>query len=79
MADIGAHELQEITRGLDDTSKVIFQTQYSSAKKDRGVTTILAVILGCDREKKHRLGRPCDGYKKPRLVDRWDRCKKTMH
>jgi|TARA_B100000959_G_C14803033_1_gene550532 TM2 domain-containing membrane protein YozV len=49
MADIGAHELQEMTRGLDDTSKVIFQTQYSSEKKDRGVATILAVILGCDR------------------------------
>ena len=49
MADIGAHELQEMTRGLDDTSKVIFQTQYSSVKKDRGLATILAVILGCDR------------------------------
>ena len=49
MADLGPHELQEMVKGLDDTSKIIFQTQYSSEKKDRGVATILAVILGCDR------------------------------
>ena len=49
MADIGAQELREITRGLDDTSRVVFQTQYSSEKKSRGVTTILAVIFGFDR------------------------------
>ena len=49
MADIGAHELQEITRGLDDNSKVIFHTQYSSEKKGRGVATILAVMFGFDR------------------------------
>ena len=49
MADIGAQELREITRGLDDTSRVVFQTQYSSEKKSRGVTTILAVMFGFDR------------------------------
>ena len=48
MADIGAHELQEITRGLDDTSRVIFQTQYSSEKKDRGIAILLA-LFGLDR------------------------------
>ena len=48
MADIGAHELQEITRGLDDTSRVIFQTQYSSEKKDRGIAILLA-LFGFDR------------------------------
>ena len=49
MADIGAHELREMTSGLDDTSRVVFQTQYSSEKKSRGVTTILAVMFGFDR------------------------------
>ena len=48
MADIGAHELQEITRGLDDTSRGIFQTQYSSEKKDRGIAILLA-LFGFDR------------------------------
>jgi TM2 domain-containing membrane protein YozV len=44
MADIGAHELREITSDLDDTSRVIFQTQYSSEKKDRGITILLALF-----------------------------------
>jgi hypothetical protein len=49
MAGISAHELREITRGLDDTSKVIFHSQYSSEKKGPGVVVILAVMFGFDR------------------------------
>ena len=33
MADIGAHELREITSDLDDTSRVIFQTNTLLRKK----------------------------------------------
>jgi len=50
MADISARELRERTRGLDDTSRVLFQAQYSADKKSRGIATILAVIWpGWDR------------------------------
>jgi len=45
---IGAHELRKMTSGLDDTSRVIFQTQYSSEKKDRGIAILLA-LFGFDR------------------------------
>ena len=48
MADIGAHEIATMTDGLDDTSRIVFQTQFSSEKKDRGTATILA-ILSYDR------------------------------
>ena len=44
MADIGAHELRDITSDLADTSRVIFQTQYSSEKKDRGIAIVLALF-----------------------------------
>lgn len=44
MAELGAAELAELTRGLDDSKKMIFQSQYSSEKKDRGTATILALF-----------------------------------
>lgn len=48
MAELGAVELSDLTRGLSDAQKMIFQTQYSSEKKDRGTALILA-MLGWDR------------------------------
>lgn len=45
MAELGAMELSQMTRDLDDTKKMIFQTQYSSEKKDRGTAVILAIFL----------------------------------
>ena len=42
MAEMGAAELAEMTRGLDDSKKMIFQSQYSSEKKDRGMAFLLA-------------------------------------
>jgi hypothetical protein len=44
MAELGAAELGELTKGLDDTKKMIFQTQYSSERKDRGAGTVLAML-----------------------------------
>lgn len=44
MAELGAAELAELTKGLDDSKKMIFQSQYSSEKKDRGTATILALF-----------------------------------
>lgn len=44
MAQLGAAELAMMTRDLDETQKMIFQSQYSSEKKDRGTATILAFL-----------------------------------
>jgi len=48
MAELGAAELGQITQGMTDSQKMIFQTQYSSERKDRGTAMILAFI-GYDR------------------------------
>ena len=48
MAELGAAELGQMTKGLSDMQKMIFQSQYGSEKKDRGTGFILAVI-GWDR------------------------------
>jgi hypothetical protein len=48
MAEVGAAELGRLTQHMTDTERMIFQTQYSSERKDRGVSLILAV-LGWDR------------------------------
>ena len=48
MAELGAAELGQMTQGLSDSQKMIFQSQYSSERKDRGTGLILAV-LGWDR------------------------------
>jgi TM2 domain len=45
MAELGAAELAEITRGLPDSKRMIFQSQYGSEKKDRGTAIILALFL----------------------------------
>ena len=44
MAELGPAELAELTKDLDQSKKMIFQTQYSSEKKDRGTATILALF-----------------------------------
>ena len=44
MAQLGAVELAVMTKDLDDTKKMIFQSQYASEKKDRGTATILALV-----------------------------------
>lgn len=44
MAQIGAAELAMMTKDLDESQKMIFQSQYSSEKKDRGTATILAFL-----------------------------------
>ena len=48
MAELGAAELAQMTQGLTDSQKMIFQSQYGSERKDRGTGLILAV-LGWDR------------------------------
>jgi hypothetical protein len=45
MAELGAAEIAMLTKDLDDSKKMIFQSQYSSEKKDRGTSTILALFL----------------------------------
>jgi len=45
MAELGAAELVELTRDLDDTKRMIFQTQFASERKDRGTAVILALLL----------------------------------
>lgn len=45
MAELGAAELAQLAKGLDDSTKLIFQTQFSSEKKDRGTATILALLM----------------------------------
>lgn len=44
MAELGAAEIHLLTKGLDDSKKMIFQSQYNSDKKDRGTATVLAVF-----------------------------------
>ena len=48
MAEVGAAELGQLTQGLTDSQRMIFQSQYGSEKKDRGTGLILAVF-GWDR------------------------------
>lgn len=45
MAELGAIELASLTKGLSDSQKLVFHTQYGSEKKDRGTATILAIFL----------------------------------
>lgn len=45
MAELGAVELAQLTKDLTDAQKMIFQTQYSSERKDRGTAVILAIFL----------------------------------
>jgi len=45
MAELGAAELAQMTKELDASQKMIFQSQYSSDKKDRGTGTILALFM----------------------------------
>jgi len=45
MAELGAAELAQLTKELDASQKMIFQAQYSSGRKDRGTTTILALFM----------------------------------
>lgn len=44
MAELGAAELSQMTQGLSDSQKMIFQSQYGSERKDRGTGLILAVL-----------------------------------
>lgn len=44
MAELGSAEIAALTKGFDDSKKMIFQTQYSSERKDRGTATILALF-----------------------------------
>jgi hypothetical protein len=45
MAELGAAELAQLTKDLDDAKKLIFQSQFSSEKKDRGTATILSIFM----------------------------------
>lgn len=45
MAELGAAEIAQLTKELDASQKMIFQSQYSSDKKDRGTATILAIFM----------------------------------
>lgn len=44
MAELGAAEIAAMTKDLDESKKMIFQSQYGSEKKDRGTATILALF-----------------------------------
>jgi TM2 domain-containing membrane protein YozV len=44
MAELGAVELAQMTQGLTDAQKMIFQTQYASERKDRGTAVILSLF-----------------------------------
>jgi hypothetical protein len=44
MAELGPAELASMTKDFDDSKKMIFQSQFSSEKKDRGTATILALF-----------------------------------
>jgi TM2 domain-containing membrane protein YozV len=44
MPELGALELSQITKDLDDTKKMIFNQQYQSEKKDPGTVVILAIF-----------------------------------
>jgi len=45
MAELGAVEIAQLTKDLDDSKKMIFQSQFGSEKKDRGTATILALFM----------------------------------
>ncbi|HPA96745.1 MAG: TM2 domain-containing protein [Acidobacteria bacterium] len=45
MAQLGAVEIAELTKDLDDTKKMIFQSQYSAERKDRGTAVLLAYFM----------------------------------
>jgi RNA polymerase subunit RPABC4/transcription elongation factor Spt4/TM2 domain-containing membrane protein YozV len=45
MAELGAFELAQLTKDLDDSKQMIFHQQYQSEKKDPGVAIILALFL----------------------------------
>jgi hypothetical protein len=45
LAQLGAAEIAMLTKDFDDNKKMVFQSQYSSDKKDRGTATILALFL----------------------------------
>ena len=45
MAELGAEELAQLVKDLDDSNKLIFQSQFASEKKDRGTATILAIFM----------------------------------
>jgi hypothetical protein len=44
MAELSAFEIAEMTKSLTDSQRMIFNQQYSSDKKDRGTTIILALF-----------------------------------
>jgi TM2 domain-containing membrane protein YozV len=44
MADLSPRDLVTLTDGLDDASRITFQSQFASVKKDRGIATILAIF-----------------------------------
>ena len=45
MAELGAAEIARLTKGFDDSRKMIFHSQFASEKKDRGTATILALFF----------------------------------
>ena len=47
MADVGAAELAIAQEGMTEQQKMMFLTQYTSDKKDRTVSLILSLVLGC--------------------------------
>lgn len=44
MPELTIAELAQMTQGLDDNKKMIFNQQYQSEKKDSGTTLILALF-----------------------------------
>jgi hypothetical protein len=45
MPELGALELAQMTKDLDDTKKMIFHQQYQSERKDPGTAVILALLM----------------------------------
>jgi TM2 domain-containing membrane protein YozV len=46
MAEVNAAELAMLTQSMNDNQKMLFMTQFNSAKKDRGVALCLSILLG---------------------------------
>lgn len=44
MPELGALELAQMTKDLDNTKKMIFSQQYQSERKDPGTAVILAIF-----------------------------------
>lgn len=44
MPELGAFELSQLTKDLEDNKKMIFNQQYQSVKKDPGTGVILAIF-----------------------------------